>query len=69
MSILLERVEKWHDRTSQPFTVRRGSLLDAADGLSLPFQSSHKVKQHLTNATDHLHALRALFVDAGTQHI
>jgi hypothetical protein len=69
LSVLLERIEQWHAKTSQPLPVRRGSLLDVADALSEPFQSSHKIKQHLTNATDHLHALRALFVDARAQHL
>jgi hypothetical protein len=69
MSRLFERVEVWHALTSERHAIRRGSLLDAADGLSDPFQSSHKINQHLTNATDHLHALRELFVKGGVQHI
>ncbi|MEJ1115504.1 hypothetical protein WBN73_13910 [Paenarthrobacter sp. CCNWLY172] len=66
----LNRVEDWHARRhAQPLLVRRGSLLDAADELARPFQASHKIKQQLTNAIDHLHALRALLVNAGVQHI
>lgn len=65
----LERIDTWHSRTTTSLTIRRGSLLEAADALSRPFQASHKVNQQLTNAADHLHALRTLFIEAKAQHI
>lgn len=69
MAECFEQISKWHDLVSDTRPVSKNSALDVADGLSEPFRSSHTVSFYILTAVDHLHALRALLLDAHAQHI
>lgn len=64
-----EKIEQWYEFVATPRPVSKNSALDVADALSDPFPSSHTVSYSILTAVDHLHALRALLVDAKAQHI
>lgn len=62
------RIEEWHRSGQEAWNVGSGSVLDAADALTEPHQVSHLIGYLLHTAVDHLHALKALIVDAEAQH-
>jgi hypothetical protein len=69
MAECFEQIQQWHDLVSQTRPVAATSALDVADRLTEPFWSSHTISFYILTAVDHLHALRALLLDAHAQHI
>lgn len=69
MAECFEKIQEWHDSVSETRPVAKNSALDIADQLSEPFRSSHTISFYILTAIDHLHALRALLLDAHAQHI
>lgn len=69
MADCFAQIEQWHEFVSVTRPVAASSALGVADRLTEPFQSSHTVSFNILTAVDHLHALRALLVDAKAQHI
>lgn len=62
-------ISDWHEENIKSYEATPGSLLHLADAMSEPHQASHLVGYLLLTAVDHLHALRMVMVDAGSQHI
>lgn len=62
---LFETVERW-GRTNAVVQVHPKSQLASDDALTDPYQSSHAIAMSIGAALDHLLALRALVVDAGS---
>lgn len=62
-------ISDWHEGNIKSYETAPGSLLHLADAMSEPHQASHVVGYLLLTAVDHLHALRMVIVDAGSQHI
>jgi hypothetical protein len=58
----------WHAAGADAHTEAPGSLLNVVDALTEPHQTSHLIGYLLHTAVDHLHALRMLMENAGTQH-
>jgi hypothetical protein len=64
-----DEISGWQEENVKSYDAAPGSLLHVADALSEPHQSSHVVGYLLLTAVDHLHALKMVMVDAGSQHI
>ncbi len=69
LSGLCAVVERWTDECGRILEVQEGSLLAEDDVLTAPYQNSHVIAVFLGSALDHLHALRALLVDAEALHM
>ena len=61
-------ISDWHQANKKSYPAAPGSLLHVADAMSHPHQASHVVGYLLLTAVDHLHALKTVMVDAGSQH-
>lgn len=61
-------ISNWHEENVKPYDAAPGSLLSVADAMSEPHQASHVVGYLILTAVDHLHALKKVMVDAGSQH-
>lgn len=68
MSLEFERIEEWQRSGQAAWSVGSGSVLDVADALTEPHQTSHLLGYQLHTAVDHLHALKTLIADAEAQH-
>lgn len=61
-------VSKWQDAAMDAHSVAPGSLINIADAMTEPNQTSHLLGYLLHTAVDHLHALKVLMEDARAQH-
>lgn len=68
MRLDFDEISGWHEANLKSYDALPGSLLHIADAMSEPHQASHVVGYLLLTAVDHLHALKAVMVDAGSQH-
>lgn len=68
MRVNFVEISDWHKANMQSYDAASGSLLHTADSMSEPHQASHVVGYLLLTAVDHLHALKMVMVDAGSQH-
>lgn len=68
MRLDFAEISDWHEANVKSYDAAAGSLLHVADAMSEPHQASHVVGYFLLTAVDHLHALKMVMVDAGSQH-
>lgn len=68
MRLDFAEISDWHEPNVKSYDAASGSLLHVADAMSEPHQASHVVGYLLLTAVDHLHALKMVMVDAGSQH-
>jgi hypothetical protein len=67
---LFGEIEQAHQQRGEPerFAVEPGSSLDGDDQVTKPYQLSHAAVAAMGHSVEHLHAIRALIVDAGVMH-
>jgi hypothetical protein len=61
-------IAEWQTKGETSLTPGAGSLLSVVDACTEPFQATHQIGYLLHTAVDHLHALRMLMDNAGSQH-
>lgn len=68
MHLDFAEISAWQEANLESYDAAAGSLLQVADAMSEPHQASHVVGYLLLTAVDHLHALKTVMVNAGSQH-